>query len=159
MFKIHTVPHFGIHHTKCIVLRKLLWHYRGLCPFPPSLPPSSLPSSFPPSFLPPSLPPSFPPSFLYRATEAFQKVLELAPNFARVNEVHLRLGVMCKMKGANSSGLQHFQKALSIPGPSSLSKFESKCLCVFLCASVCLSVCLCASVCLSVCVRLSKGAQ
>jgi len=76
---------------------------------------------------------------LYRATEAFQKVLELAPNFARVNEIHLRLGVMCKMKGANSTGLQHFQKALSIPGPSSLSKFESK--------SVCLSVCLCVSMC------------
>ena len=98
------------------------------------------------SLSPPSHLPSSPPSFPYRATEAFQKVLELAPNFARANEIHLRLGVMCKMKGVNSSGLQHFQKALSIPGPSSLSKFESKCLCL----SVPLSVCLCVCVCLCV---------
>ena len=115
----------------------------------PSPPPSSpllhsspsppLPCS--PSSHPLPIPP-LPSPLFNRATEAFQKVLQLAPNFARSNEIHLHLGVMCKMKGETAAGLQHFQKALSIPGPSSLSKFESECMCVHTCMCVCVRVCI-----------------
>lgn len=34
--------------------------------------------------------------FFFRALEAFRKVLFLAPDFARLNEVHVRMGLMLK---------------------------------------------------------------
>ena len=42
-----------------------------------------------------------------RALEAFHKVLLLAPDFARLNEVHVRMGLMLKREG-------HFQDALKV---------------------------------------------
>ena len=62
--------------------------------------------------------------------EAFRKVLLLSPNFARVSEVHLRLGVVCKMKGNYMASLEHFQEAACTTGPSSLNKLEGMCACV-----------------------------
>ena len=36
---------------------------------------------------------------LFRSLSAFQKVLYLAPDFARLSEVHIRMGLMYKNKG------------------------------------------------------------
>ena len=62
-----------------------------------------------------------------RAVDSFKEVLELAPDFARRGEIHLRLGVMFKTKGHFASSLDHFKKASSLSGPASFSKLESKC--------------------------------
>ncbi len=56
--------------------------------------------------------------------ESFHKVLHLCPKFARVNEINLRLGVMYKMKGDYTASMDHFERAIAISGPASLSKLE-----------------------------------
>jgi len=35
-------------------------------------------------------------SVFFRATKAFQEVLYREPGFSKANEVHIRLGLMCK---------------------------------------------------------------
>ena len=61
-----------------------------------------------------------------RAIDCFSKVLSQSSSFARAGEIHLRLGVMFKTKGEYLLSMDHFQKALTITGPASFSRLESK---------------------------------
>ena len=53
-------------------------------------------------------------------------MLELVPSFARSSEIYLRLGVIFKKNGDYCNSMENFKKALTIPGPSSFNKLESK---------------------------------
>uniref|UniRef100_A0A3B4BBH9 [histone H3]-trimethyl-L-lysine(27) demethylase n=1 Tax=Periophthalmus magnuspinnatus TaxID=409849 RepID=A0A3B4BBH9_9GOBI len=64
-------------------------------------------------------------SFL-QAIKAFQEVLYIDPGFSRAKEIHLRLGLMCKVNTDYESSLKHFQLALIDSNPCTLSKAESK---------------------------------
>ena len=64
--------------------------------------------------------------FLCRSKDLFYKVLRVSPSFARASEVYLRLGVIFKRKGDYNKSMENFKKALTIPGPSSFNKLESK---------------------------------
>ena len=65
-------------------------------------------------------------SLTHRAIDCFSKVLSQSSSFARAGEIHLRLGVMFKTKGEYLLSMDHFQKALTITGPASFSRLESK---------------------------------
>ena len=65
-------------------------------------------------------------SSTHRAIDCFSKVLSQGSSFARAGEIHLRLGVMFKTKGDYLLSMDHFQKALTITGPASFSRLESK---------------------------------
>lgn len=70
-----------------------------------------------------------------RATKAFQKLLYVCPDFARSNEVHLRLGLMFKVNHDYVAALKHLQLALHDSSPCTRTKLESKLshiACVFL---------------------------
>uniref|UniRef100_A0A3B4BCG0 [histone H3]-trimethyl-L-lysine(27) demethylase n=1 Tax=Periophthalmus magnuspinnatus TaxID=409849 RepID=A0A3B4BCG0_9GOBI len=60
------------------------------------------------------------------AIKAFQEVLYIDPGFSRAKEIHLRLGLMCKVNTDYESSLKHFQLALIDSNPCTLSKAESK---------------------------------
>lgn len=62
----------------------------------------------------------------FRAIRAFQQLLYVNPDFARSNEVHLRLGLMYKVSHDYEIALKHLQLALFDSSPCTLSKFESK---------------------------------
>lgn len=61
-----------------------------------------------------------------RATKAFQKLLYVCPDFARSNEVHLRLGLMFKVNHDYVAALKHLHLALYDSSPCTRSKLESK---------------------------------
>ncbi|XP_072298157.1 lysine-specific demethylase 6A-like isoform X3 [Eucyclogobius newberryi] len=58
------------------------------------------------------------------AIKAFQEVLYIDPGFSRAKEIHLRLGLMCKVNTDYESSLKHFQLALIDSNPCTLSKAE-----------------------------------
>ncbi|XP_035692418.1 histone demethylase UTY-like isoform X5 [Branchiostoma floridae] len=58
------------------------------------------------------------------AIKAFQQLLYIDASFAQANEVHLRLGLMCKINSDYESSLKHFQLALIDSNPCTLSKLE-----------------------------------
>lgn len=61
-----------------------------------------------------------------RAIKAFQQLLYVSPDFARSNEVHLRLGLIFKVTHDYEAALKHLQLALVDSAPCTFSKFESK---------------------------------
>jgi len=60
------------------------------------------------------------------AIKAFQQLLYLEPGFNRANEVHLRLGLMHKVKQQYETSLKHFRLVLNDSSPCSLTKSEVK---------------------------------
>ena len=58
------------------------------------------------------------------ATVAFQQVLYVDPGFQRANEVHLRLGVIAKMKNDFQTSLKHFYLAQHDSAVCSFSALE-----------------------------------
>ncbi|CAL1598149.1 unnamed protein product [Knipowitschia caucasica] len=58
------------------------------------------------------------------AIKAFQEVLYIDPGFSRAKEIHLRLGLMCKVNTDYESSLKHFQLALIDSNPCTLTKAE-----------------------------------
>uniref|UniRef100_A0A1B0DDE7 Uncharacterized protein n=1 Tax=Phlebotomus papatasi TaxID=29031 RepID=A0A1B0DDE7_PHLPP len=59
------------------------------------------------------------------AIKAFQQLLYVCPDFARANEVHLRLGLMFKVNGDYETALKHLQLAyLDSSSPTLSSKLE-----------------------------------
>ena len=60
------------------------------------------------------------------ATLAFQQVLYVDPGFQRANEVHLRLGLIAKMKNDFETSLKHFYLARSDTSQCSFSESEIK---------------------------------
>lgn len=73
---------------------------------------------------------------IFRATKAFQQLLYVSPDFARSNEVHLRLGLMFKVNHDYEAALKHLQLALFDSSPCTFTKFESKLLPAFFISSV-----------------------
>ena len=59
-------------------------------------------------------------------TRAFTQLRSSDPNFARIKEVNLRLGMAYKMLGDFPKSLMYFQLASDDPSECSLSKYESK---------------------------------
>ena len=60
------------------------------------------------------------------ATTALQQVLYVEPGFSRANEVHLRLGLIAKMKNDFDSSLKHFLIAKNDSSECSFSDMEIK---------------------------------
>ena len=60
------------------------------------------------------------------ATMAFQLVLYVEPGFQRANEVHLRLGLIAKMKNDFETSMKHFQLASQDTSQCSFSESEIK---------------------------------
>ena len=58
------------------------------------------------------------------ATMAFQQVLYVDPGFQRANEVHLRLGIIAKMKNDFETSLKHFSMAKNDSSQCSFSDME-----------------------------------
>ena len=58
------------------------------------------------------------------ATMAFQQVLYVDPGFQRANEVHLRLGIIAKMKNDFETSLKHFYMAKNDCSPCSFNDME-----------------------------------
>jgi len=58
------------------------------------------------------------------ATVAFQQVLYIDPGFQRANEVHLRLGIIAKMKNDFESSLKHFYLSKSDSSPCTFTQLE-----------------------------------
>lgn len=61
-----------------------------------------------------------------RAIRAFQQLLYVCPDFARANEVHLRLGLMFKVNGDYGASLKHLQLAYCDSSPCTFSSQQSK---------------------------------
>ena len=64
--------------------------------------------------------------FYSRAIRSFTQVIYVDPNFSRINEINIRLGLMFKVRKDYQNSLRYFQLALHDSGPCSFSKFESK---------------------------------
>jgi histone demethylase len=58
------------------------------------------------------------------ASKAFEQTLYVDPGFSRANEIHLRLGIIAKMKSDFECSLRHFQLAQSDASPCSLSPLD-----------------------------------
>lgn len=58
------------------------------------------------------------------ATKVFQQVLYLEPGFPRVNEIHIRLGIMAKVNNDFSTSLRHFQMAQINTAPCTFNEAE-----------------------------------
>ncbi len=54
-------------------------------------------------------------------------VLHLSPNFARLGEVYLKMAVAYTRLNKFKQSMEYFKKALTICGPASFGKLESKC--------------------------------
>ena len=63
---------------------------------------------------------------IFRAIKAFQQLLYVSPDFARSNEVHLRLGLMFKVNNDFEASLKHLQLAQLDLAPCTFSKYESE---------------------------------
>uniref|UniRef100_A0A182QXW3 JmjC domain-containing protein n=1 Tax=Anopheles farauti TaxID=69004 RepID=A0A182QXW3_9DIPT len=61
---------------------------------------------------------------LTTSIKSFQKLLYVCPDFARANEVHLRLGLMLKVNGDYEQSLKHLQLALNDSSPCTLAQLE-----------------------------------
>ena len=58
------------------------------------------------------------------AQKAFEQALYVDPGFAQANEIHLRLGIIAKMKSDFESSLKHFQMAQNDCSPCTLSALD-----------------------------------
>ncbi|TRY75310.1 hypothetical protein TCAL_01654, partial [Tigriopus californicus] len=58
------------------------------------------------------------------ATKVFQQVLYLEPGFPRVNEIHIRLGIMAKVNNDFGTSLRHFQMAQINTAPCTFNEAE-----------------------------------
>ena len=58
------------------------------------------------------------------AKKAFQQALYIDPGFSRANEIHLRLGIITKMKNDFDASLKHFTMAKNDSSPCTLGQLE-----------------------------------